>query len=140
MLSHKFVGLASVLTACVLSGFSGVYYESLIKTGAQPSVVIRNVQLALPSVAFALAAVLRQDLDRVLAGDGLAQGYTPQVVLIVCLQAYSGMVVAVLIKYTDNIVKGFSSATSIVVSALGSYLLLRDLEPSALYPFRSCLM
>ncbi len=44
-------------------------------------------------------------------------------------QAYSGMVVAVLIKCADNIVKGFSSAASIVLSSVGSWLLLHDLKP-----------
>ena len=43
----RMIGLAAVLAACCISGFSGVYYERLVKTGAQPSVVIRNIQLGI---------------------------------------------------------------------------------------------
>ena len=38
-------GLAAVLVACVSSGFAGVFYEKLLKTGAQPSVVIRYLPI-----------------------------------------------------------------------------------------------
>ena len=39
------VGLMAVLTACFSSGLAGVYFEMLVKTGAQTSIVIRNLQL-----------------------------------------------------------------------------------------------
>ena len=39
------IGLVSVLAACVSSGLAGVYFELLVKTGAQTSIVIRNLQL-----------------------------------------------------------------------------------------------
>ena len=39
------------------------------------------------------------------------------------------MIVAVVIKFGDNIVKGFASAVSIIVSSLASCLILRDLKP-----------
>ena len=35
----------AVLTACFSSGLAGVYFEMLVKTGAQTSIVIRNLQL-----------------------------------------------------------------------------------------------
>ena len=40
------------------------------------------------------------------------------------MKAFGGIVVAVVIKCGDNIVKGFASAVSIVVSALCSYFWL----------------
>ena len=39
------IGLLSVLAACVSSGLAGVYFELLVKSGAQTSIVIRNLQL-----------------------------------------------------------------------------------------------
>ena len=42
---NRTVGLAAVLTACVSSGLAGVYFEMLVKTGKQTSIVIRNLQL-----------------------------------------------------------------------------------------------
>ncbi len=38
-------GLLCVLGACLTSGISGVYFEMLVKTSAQKSVIIRNLQL-----------------------------------------------------------------------------------------------
>lgn len=42
--SSKFVGLMAVLTACVSSGFAGVYFEKILKETKQ-SVWLRNIQL-----------------------------------------------------------------------------------------------
>lgn len=40
----QFVGLMSVLMACVSSGFAGVYFEKILKETKQ-SVWVRNIQL-----------------------------------------------------------------------------------------------
>ena len=45
MLQNPTVGLVAVLSACFSSGLAGVYFEMLVKTGAQTSIVIRNLQL-----------------------------------------------------------------------------------------------
>ena len=45
-------------------------------------------------------------------------------------QAAGGLVVAAVIKYADNILKGFATAVSIVLSSIFSYLLLADFTPS----------
>ena len=39
--SDELTGLLAVLVACCSSGFAGVFYEKLVKTSAQPSLVIR---------------------------------------------------------------------------------------------------
>ena len=42
--SKKFLGLLAVSVACLSSGFSGVYFEKVLK-GSNTSVWIRNIQL-----------------------------------------------------------------------------------------------
>lgn len=49
---------------------------------------------------------------------------------ILFLQALGGLVVAVVIKYADNILKGFATSVSIIMSALISYFLLEDFNPT----------
>ena len=79
------VGLLAVLCACFSSGFAGVFFEMLVKTGAQPSVVIRNLQLGMFSLVFGAFAVIYNDFDAV-ARDGFFQGYNYLVVIIIILQ------------------------------------------------------
>ena len=75
----------AVLVACFSSGFAGVFFEMLVKTGAQPSVVIRNLQLGIFSLVFATSAVIFNDWDAV-AKDGFFQGYNVLVFIIIVLQ------------------------------------------------------
>ena len=49
----------AVLTACFSSGLAGVYFEMLVKTGAQTSIVIRNLQLGKYKKMLTLAAIIK---------------------------------------------------------------------------------
>ncbi|GFQ68281.1 UDP-N-acetylglucosamine transporter, partial [Trichonephila clavata] len=44
--------------------------------------------------------------------------------------AFGGLVVSTVIKYADNILKGFATSVSIVLSTVCSYYLLGDFEPT----------
>lgn len=46
------------------------------------------------------------------------------------LQALGGLVIAAVIKYADNILKGFATSLSIILSTLISYFLLQDFDPT----------
>lgn len=85
---QQLIGLVAVLVACFSSGFAGVFFEMLVKTGAQPSVVIRNLQLGIFSLVFATSAVIFNDYDAI-AKDGFFQGYHPLVFVIIALQVSS---------------------------------------------------
>jgi len=137
--SEEIIGLMAVLVACFSSGFAGVFFEMLVKTGAQPSVVIRNLQLGIFSLAFATSAVIFNDYDAI-AKDGFFQGYNFLVFIIIILQAFGGLVVAMTVKYADNILKGFATSISIIVSSVFSYLVLNDLSPGGYFVFGTCLV
>ncbi|KAJ1661477.1 UDP-galactose transporter Gms1, partial [Coemansia sp. RSA 25] len=110
-LSTRFMGLVSVLTACVLSGLAGVYFEKVLK-GSRKSVWARNVQLSLFSLPPALFGVLVIDGTGV-RSSGFFSGYTAWTVAAISLQAFGGLLVAVVVKYADNILKGFATSISI---------------------------
>jgi len=121
-------GLVAVLVACCSSGFAGVFYERLVKQSCQPSMVIRNLQLGLFSLLFSFSTMVAYNWTDILQ-LGIFHGYTFSVVAVICLQAFGGLVVAATIKYADNILKGFATSVSIIVSGLVSWLLLDDLSP-----------
>ena len=45
-------------------------------------------------------------------------------------QALGGLVIAAVIKYADNILKGFATSLSIILSTLISYFWLHDFDPT----------
>lgn len=126
--STQFFGLMVVLTACFSSGFSGVYFEKLVKSSPQ-SLWIRNIQLALFSIGIAMSAVILQDFYAVVE-NGFFQGYDATTWIVIFLQAFGGLVVSTVIKYADNILKGFATSLSIVLSTICSYYILSDFSPT----------
>ena len=114
--NNRFVGLIAVLCATVTSGFSGVYFERILK-GSTTSLWLRNVQMGVPSVVLAFVGVLVQD-SKALASQGFFGGYTPLVWTVVTVQAVGGLIVAVVVKYADNVLKVFATSFSIVISCV----------------------
>lgn len=112
----RLLGLGAVGVACVTSGFAGVYFEKVLKSG-QSSLWVRNVQMSVASVPLSLLSVYAYDAENV-QRDGFNYGYTPMVWSIVVNQAVGGLLVAVVVKYADNLLKAFAAAISVVLSCL----------------------
>ncbi|XP_064371916.1 UDP-N-acetylglucosamine transporter isoform X2 [Dromaius novaehollandiae] len=124
----QFVGLMAVLIACFSSGFAGVYFEKILKETKQ-SVWIRNIQLGFFGSIFGLMGVYIYDGEQ-LSKNGFFQGYNKLTWIVVILQALGGLVIAAVIKYADNILKGFATSLSIILSTLISYFWLQDFVPT----------
>ena len=101
------VGLVAVLMACCSSAFAGVYFERILKKKAG-SLWLRNIQLGLFGVGFGVVGAYGKDGAAIAAG-GFLQHYGPDVWLVVLLQALSGLIIASVIKYADNILKTFAN-------------------------------
>lgn len=112
------VGLAAVVASCLSSGFAGVYFEKILK-GSSGSVWLRNLQLGLFGTALGLVGLWWAEGTAV-AHRGFFFGYTPAVWGVVLNQAFGGLLVAVVVKYADNILKGFATSLSIVLSTVAS--------------------
>lgn len=113
---NRFVGLVAVLCAACTSGFSGVYFEKILK-GSDVSLWIRNIQMGIPSVMIALITVFVGDSAEV-SRKGFFVGYSPLVVSVITVQAVGGLIVAVVVKYADNVLKVFASSFSILFSCI----------------------
>ncbi|VDM57315.1 unnamed protein product [Angiostrongylus costaricensis] len=126
--SGSIAGLFAVLAACLSSGFAGVYFEKILKT-TNVSLWMRNLQLAFFSIFGGFLMCWLYDW-KAIQKDGFLQGYNFITWVVIMLQAYGGLIIALVVKYADNILKGFAVSLSIILSSLISWLFLADFEPS----------
>ena len=121
-----FLGLMCVTISCVCSALAGVYFEKVLKktttdtsgvAKAPVSMWLRNVQLAFFSIVIAVVQGLSQ------GGGGTGQdpkpylhGFSFWAWILVGLQAGGGLLVAAVIKYADNVLKGLATGVSVVVA------------------------
>lgn len=125
-------GFIAVLVAACMSGFAGVYFESVLKS-AGTSVWIRNIQMGVSSIIGGFVVMyFSGDLPGVLE-NGFFYGYSPLVWNVIVLQAVGGLIVAVVVKYADNILKGFAASVSVITSCILAYLMFNDFHPTWIF-------
>ncbi|XP_077295055.1 UDP-galactose transporter isoform X2 [Arctopsyche grandis] len=130
----KVIGFSAALTACFISGFAGIYFEKMLK-GSDISVWMRNVQLSLLSLPFgAITYMLSSG-----SSSRLLAGFDAFVWYLVVLQAGGGLIVAVVVKYADNILKGFATSLAIVISCVASMYIF-DFILTAQFSLGTCLV
>nr|XP_061841452.1 UDP-galactose translocator-like isoform X2 [Nerophis lumbriciformis] len=115
------IGLIAVVISCLSSGFAGVYFERILK-GSAPSVWVRNVQLGIFGMSLGMLGLWWND-GAAVSRRGFLSGYTPMVWGVIFNQAFGGLLVAVVVKYADNILKGFATSLSIIISTVLSVYL-----------------
>jgi len=112
-----FVGIVSVLFAAFISGLAGVSFEKILK-GAQASLWARNLQLALYSIVIGVAGLFMQGNYAKFRDEGVFHGFTTAAWLSIMNNAFGGLLIAVVIKYADNIMKNFSQGLSLILTAI----------------------
>jgi UDP-sugar transporter A1/2/3 len=127
---NRTVGLTAVLCAACTSGFSGVYFEKILK-GSNESVFVRNIQMGIPSMIIAWMTCYINDYGTI-SQYGFFVGYNVHVWAVIIVQAVGGLIVAVVVKYADNVLKVFASSFSILLSCLISAIMF-DFRPNGLF-------
>ncbi|XP_012350252.1 UDP-galactose translocator [Apis florea] len=118
---NHLLGFSAALSACFLSGFAGIYFEKILKD-SDISVWIRNIQLSLLSLPFGLITCFVND-GEMLQKQGFFFGYDLFICYLIILQAGGGLIVAMVVKYADNILKGFATSLAIIISCVASIYL-----------------
>jgi UDP-sugar transporter A1/2/3 len=116
-------GLIAIAIATVLSGLAGIWFEKVLK-GSQQSVILRNIQLSLFSCMTGILMGLNPTNRDFISKNGFFYGYNALTWLAVLLQALGGLIVAYVVKYADNILKGFATSISIIMTSVISVFFL----------------
>lgn len=75
--------------------------------------------MGLFGVILGIVGMLMNDGSSVMT-KGFFFGYNSLVWIVIAMQAFGGLLVAVVVKYADNILKGFATSFSIIVSCIVS--------------------
>ncbi|EKM55135.1 uncharacterized protein PHACADRAFT_255545 [Phanerochaete carnosa HHB-10118-sp] len=126
---NAFKGFMAVAAACFTSGLAGVYFEMVLKN-SPGDLWVRNVQLSLFSLLPALVPIVFSGSSNPVPTTGsgwfstsLFENFGVWAWATVLTQVLGGLLTALVIKYADNILKGFATSLSIVISFLASVAL-----------------
>jgi solute carrier family 35 (UDP-sugar transporter), member A1/2/3 len=117
------LGLTAVSIACFSSALAGVYFEMVLKKPptdatkqAPASLWMRNIQLSFFSVVIAAVQGFFQKKPAVPVP--YLHGFSIWAWVLVLLQAGGGLLVAAVIKYADNVLKGLATGVSVVFATV----------------------
>lgn len=136
--SEFIIGLIAAMCSSFNSGLGAVVLEKVIKTsderlrnGAdfQTSVWGRNTILAIVGISLGIPLAYFTSKEKIIE-NGIFQGFSPFVLLVILLNAGTGFIVVAVLKYADGILKCFCNALSIIIVTLGSWLFLGDTQMS----------
>jgi len=123
------IGIIAVLSASLCSALAGVLFEKYVKRdeaadldgkNQNPSLWMRNIQLAV----FSSLCAFTKELFEASSSEKktFLSGFTEWVWFLIFLRASTGLLVAVIIRRMDNVVKAFASGVSIIIGVFGSSL------------------
>lgn len=127
------LGVSSILVMVTISGYSAIYFESMLKN-RKTSVWEYNFQLAFYSSLLLISIIISErgyNTDNTNSNnnnntgfDALFKGWTLSAVVLALIQAVGGLLVAASLKYADSILKTLATSGSIVLSAIVGYAVL----------------
>lgn len=119
---HQSIGVASSLIIAMLSGFSCVYMEKILKEDTT-SLWIRNFQLCMFSIPIQCITVYMQDKDKIHTlgyFSGFYLGYCASTVCLLLLLSLGGVLTASVMRFANNDWKNLAAALSIILSSMVS--------------------
>ncbi|WKY09221.1 hypothetical protein Q1695_001966 [Nippostrongylus brasiliensis] len=124
------LGFISVIVMCFTSAFAGVYLEKVLKE-SNTSVWMQNIRLALIGLPISIMSMWFYEGEQI-QRSGFFHGWDFMVVVFTLTNSLGGLLIAVVIKYADNILKAYAQSIAIIGAAIGSWLLF-DFVPGFLF-------
>ncbi|KAF0685763.1 Aste57867_22371 [Aphanomyces stellatus] len=137
--SSSLIGILMVVGLAVNSGIAAAYLELVLKTHKPHQTFTNpidplwktNIQLSLISVAATGLGVAHSALTT--PDFSFFEGYNEFTYGVIGLQACGGLIIAAVVRYSDNVVKNFGTALSLVLSSLLANYLFRTTSPPMFY-------
>lgn len=132
--SHNYVlGLICACCATVTSGVAGTFMEWAMKTTKdtqpddvlhtwEPTMWTKNISLAFFGVIGSTIAMLSKDRSKIME-YGMFNDFKTSLWVAILLQAAGGLLVGAVLKYADNIIKGFVTSVGVILASLASVYL-----------------
>ncbi|KAK8803690.1 hypothetical protein WA158_001384 [Blastocystis sp. Blastoise] len=134
--TNLFIGLGAILISCTTSGFAGVYMERMFKD-VKLSIWVRNFWLAFWSLISGILMIAFTS-PSTFNPSKFFEGYSIWAWIAIILLAIGGLIIALVLKYADNILKAFGGSASIILSSIISIYLF-DFKVSTLFAI-GCLL
>ncbi|KAK5968106.1 UDP-galactose translocator [Trichostrongylus colubriformis] len=131
------LGFASVIVMCFTSAFAGVYLEKMLKQ-SKTSVWMQNIRISLIGIPLSLVSMIFYDGKQIYE-EGFFHGWDVMVVCLTVLNSAGGLLISIVIKYADNILKAYAQSIAIIGAAIGSWLIF-DFVPGFFFSLGSILV
>lgn len=134
----SFVGFVAIGVAVLCSGLAGVWFERMLKT-TKTSVWLRNLQMSVFSLVLSAGSIVVSGDYEIIREHGFFHGYNVIVIWVIVFQAGGGLVIALVMKYADNIIKGFATSLASLISTVASMYLF-GFQPNIKFLFGAVLV
>lgn len=111
------LGMTASSFSGLSSAYAGVYFEKYVKGKHSASLWVRNLQLSLYGLPLSIAYALVKDQGAIMS-RGMMQGFTWLTWAVVWCQVFGGLIVGMVVKYADNILKNFANAVSVILTVV----------------------
>lgn len=143
---HPLRGIFACVLSSLSSSYAGVYFEKVVKT-TSPSLAVRNIHLSLFGIPFAALSMFFLDILPTWSLSPTHEttfdfwrGYDQWLTIaLVFVHALGGLLVAVVVRYADNILKGFATGAAVGVSGIMSFIIWGE-TPSFLFVVGCCII
>jgi len=108
------LGMMANILACFTSAIASVSFEKMFKMN-NDSIWLRNVQLSTWGILLGSINCMFTDGSRI-SGEGFFVNYNYLTFCVIFLLSMTGILVALVFKYADNILKCFAAAISLILT------------------------
>ena len=124
------IGIGALIGAAICTAFASVYFEKMLKGASKPRfrcVTFSSQSIRASSPSSGCSAQTTKP-SREMAGWLVHRHHVD----VGHVASPRGIIVAVTIKYADNILRGFAQALALIIGAIGSWMIFDFTSPSCL--------